>query len=706
MANIVNQYGQVKLGVRIPPLVSPLWNSIFGAWNGEVFGTSLDTNLYSIWDGTSTLSSTNYSTITSSMTHLWKGENNNSDSVGTSNGTTTGALSYGTGLLGTNAFTFNGSSGVNLPNGALDFTGDFTINMWVKPSAFSTAQLIGAYRDNNSGQTCGWYMGILSSGGVFYSESNGTSSKNLNSSNAIKLNTWSLITLTRTSTAIKLYVNGSLVGTTTPTFSILYTSSNGFNTIGYQNYGSARFYFNGSIDEVGTWGRELNSTEILALYNSGTGITHPYSVDSTAAISSYGTSNGALTYGTTFTTGKIGNGYQFNGSSFVDLPAGSLTKTGNFSFSLWVYPTANPSSEKTLISCHDGVKGWMLQYNASGSLILYTQNSGGFTLGSSTITLNAWTHIAVSIEAGVTAKIYVNGVLGNSISGIANITYDNYNQYYLPILGAQRYRSPSSGLAEQRSYFTGKIDGVNIWDKVITADEVVNLYNSGNGAEYPFSTQSLVSYKDAVGTNHGISPASTLTGGVPGPSFTTGKIGKAFNFDGINDYIQLPTNSLNLTGNYSMNLWLYLPSSPNSTLLSVFGNDGTNKGFYIDLTNSNSYTFRFVGFNNGNVTIALNASGNPGYLSRWSMATLTVSGTSVKVYLDGSLVSSGVMSSPINYIGTTYPTLGAFRIGNGSPSGYLANGTKIDALSVWNKELTSNEVTELYNSGNGKQYPN
>jgi hypothetical protein len=30
----------------------------------------------------------------------------------------------------------------------------------------------------------------------------------------------------------------------------------------------------------------------------------------------------------------------------------------------------------------------------------------------------------------------------------------------------------------------------------------------------------------------------------------------------------------------------------------------------------------------------------------------------------------------------------------------------MDGLSVWQKELTQVEVTELYNAGNGKQYPN
>jgi hypothetical protein len=36
----------------------------------------------------------------------------------------------------------------------------------------------------------------------------------------------------------------------------------------------------------------------------------------------------------------------------------------------------------------------------------------------------------------------------------------------------------------------------------------------------------------------------------------------------------------------------------------------------------------------------------------------------------------------------------------------MKNGSKLDAIGVWNRVLTATEVTELYNSGNGKQYPN
>ena len=199
---------------------------------------------------------------------------------------------------------------------------------------------------------------------------------------------------------------------------------------------------------------------------------------------------------------------------------------------------------------------------------------------------------------------------------------------------------------------------------------------------------------DSLGTYNG-----TAVGGL---TYTAGKSGDAFNFNGTTSYVNLPTSSLQLTI-FSINFWLYNPGNTSKTIAANFGNDGQNKGWYLDLTNGP--TIRFVAFNNGTNIISLNATGNSGYLNRWSMATLTINGTSVKMYLDGSLVNSGTMSNTINYTTTTYPLIGGYRVNNGAVSGILANNTRLDELNVWGKELTSTEVTELYNTGTGKFYP-
>ena len=186
-------------------------------------------------------------------------------------------------------------------------------------------------------------------------------------------------------------------------------------------------------------------------------------------------------------------------------------------------------------------------------------------------------------------------------------------------------------------------------------------------------------------------------------TFTTGKVGNAFTFNGSN-YVSLPTNSLSLTS-FSFNFWIFNPSAQSNTIFSDYGNDGQQKGIYIDLTNGNSHTIRLVAFNNSTNYTVVSAGGNSGFINRWSMATITFSGTSVNIYLDGSLVSTGTMPNAINYVASSFPCIGAFKSNNGTPSGYLSSGTKLDAFTIWNRALTANEVLSLYNAGTGAEYP-
>jgi hypothetical protein len=86
-------------------------------------------------------------------------------------------------------------------------------------------------------------------------------------------------------------------------------------------------------------------------------------------------------------------------------------------------------------------------------------------------------------------------------------------------------------------------------------------------------------------------------------------------------------------------------------------------------------------------------------------------GTRSRIYFNGNLITSNTNTIDPSYyttgVNTTTPSIGSVQIPNGVQSDYfLQNGSKIDAVSVWNRELTAAEVTELYNSGNGKQYPN
>jgi hypothetical protein len=482
MANIINQYGQVKLGVRIPPLVSPLWNSIFGVWNGEVFGVSLDTSIYGVWNG----------------------ENNANDSVGGNHGVGTGGLTYSTGKVGS-AFQFNGTgSAINLTN-----------------------------------------------------------------NNAFVLN-------------------------------------------------------------------------------------------------------------------------------------------GMFTFSTWIYPTSF-SSEKSILHNYpveggSGQKGFQLVLETNGRLrFRYTRtgNLGGSFSSDSAILLNQWSHIVFSFNLVTGAyQFYTNGVL------VKSATYLVGTSILYPTNTALNYAQIGS------TSYVGKLDSVTLWNKILTQAEVTNLYNGGNGAEYPFSTQLFESYNDAVGTNHGISPASTLTGGVPGPTFTTGKLGKAFNFDGVNDYIQLGDVMDIGISSWSYSYWFNSPNAFTTQLVFSKSLAGSSIGRVWSSIENNRVSFNFQADSSNVITTQMAASTIAN--NTWCHVVLVLDRTDkLKMYINGALYPITVFTGTNDltpYTSTNYNTTHPFRIGaytnadNTTPSGFF-NG-KIDAFNVWNKVLTQSEITELYNSGNGKQYPN
>ena len=82
-------------------------------------------------------------------------------------------------------------------------------------------------------------------------------------------------------------------------------------------------------------------------------------------------------------------------------------------------------------------------------------------------------------------------------------------------------------------------------------------------------------------------------------------------------------------------------------------------------------------------------------------------GIGSKLYVNGVLRATVANINPIVYDSSEISSIGcAFVGGGGSPTWFMKNGSKLDALNIYNRVLTSTEVTELYNSGNGKQYPN
>ncbi len=205
---------------------------------------------------------------------------------------------------------------------------------------------------------------------------------------------------------------------------------------------------------------------------------------------------------------------------------------------------------------------------------------------------------------------------------------------------------------------------------------------------------------DSLGTYNG-----TAQGGL---TYGAGKSGNAFIFNGNTAHVSLPTDTFNsLTGDFSINAWVYIVNTGlTQAILSSLAYNGTNAwGFNITNLGGNS-----IAIYNGTSTFYTLTESSPNPYNTWYMVTITrKANTGTKIYYNGSVSASNTSSVNPVYNSTNHrPSIGASSYGplfSNLVQYYFANGSKIDELNVWNKELTSTEITELYNSGTGKFYP-
>lgn len=205
---------------------------------------------------------------------------------------------------------------------------------------------------------------------------------------------------------------------------------------------------------------------------------------------------------------------------------------------------------------------------------------------------------------------------------------------------------------------------------------------------------------DALGNYNG-----TLTNGA---TYGTGIINQGFSFDGINDYVDLG-NNLDFDGStpFSFNVWVKKNSKKFNGLISKAGGAPSYVGynFRFDQSGSGGY-LNFILTSDFTTTNQLYCRSNSAVpLSSMNMCTVSYDGSKsvsgVKFYING--VVDSTVSVTDNLTGSVTNsnncTLGAVPLGGNV---YL-NGI-IDEVGVWSRELTSAEVTELYNGGAGLQY--
>jgi len=172
------------------------------------------------------------------------------------NGTLSNATWTATGKFGS-ALSFNGTSAwVTIADAAsLHLTTGMTIEAWVNPTS-GTGWRSAILKEAGSGLA--WSLYTSNNGSRPAGYAHVSSDVAVTGTAAVPLSTWTHLAITYDGTALKMYVNGTLVRTTALSGAMA-TSTSALRIGGNSIWGE---YFRGLIDEVRVYNRALSAAEI------------------------------------------------------------------------------------------------------------------------------------------------------------------------------------------------------------------------------------------------------------------------------------------------------------------------------------------------------------------------------------------------------------------------------------------------------------
>lgn len=172
----------------------------------------------------------------------------------------------------------------------------------------------------------------------------------------------------------------------------------------------------------------------------------------------------------------------------------------------------------------------------------------------------------------------------------------------------------------------------------------------------------------------------------------------AYNFDGSNDYINVPnSNSISIQGNFSMSFWMYMNGgSCNPRVMEI--NQNLNScggyGFAVNGTSNQSRTIHYTSFGSCSNSVGLVNTSNSIPSLSWHHVVVSINGVTATgtVYVDGAVFQT--MS------GTQIPTFSynnnALTFGNINANRCDWWGGYLDDIGLWNRALTASEVSGLF----------
>ena len=412
--------------------------------------------------------------------------------------------------------------------------------------------------------------------------------------------------------------------------------------------------------------------------------------------------NGTLVGDVTFAPGPCGLAFDLTGSGYVSVPEAPPFDFGpddSYTLVAWVYRTGG--GDQHFFGKRAGCGGGNDFYQDCIC-------PGGYM--EAAIPLQMWTLVAfTSDECSNTSHLWINDQI--YATGTATLPSQQNDA---------DFRIGTSGDCQP---FNGLLYNMMIFNRALSQAEMTQLYTGACNAvcqlppaqpcpsptPTPTPGPCVESPADIVSWWPGDGNALDIQNGnngtlQNGAAFATGKVGQAFTFDGVNDFIEVPDDpSLRIGDVISIEFWAKrqrfgidpVVEKGGDWNLDV-GDPGANYGTGLHEVNNNMFYFYFKGGWRGADGVS--------DLGWHHYAVVAIQGQpNPSFYIDGvewpSLYAGGVSSIDLNAASTLPLYIGAQA---NDPQGYDYYGNNvIDELAIFNRALSPTEIQAIYNAGSG-----
>lgn len=586
--------------------------------------------------------------------------------------------------------------------GDWDFTNEFTWSGWINtrslPDDVTTSWTTIFDSQSEQGQ-----LVIKTNGALNYLS--GFDAVHTESDNFfIETNRWYMVTLrVDASNTASIFADGNLITSTT------FSRGAGTGTIMQigspsNNFGGSG-WFNGRIDDVRFYDIALSDSEIQEIFDLERSdnliVNYPFNNGSLVNdngngfdLSEKDVNNNFAAPGTIATTtdrrGDPSGAYDLaNSGNFLEVYHGTVDFGGQWDLghdltvNAWINShslpqTANNENWDVIIS---NTQGDRLIVDGDGSLVYHWWDGANWLFEESfggVITPGVWQMVTYTWDSNNNLRLYVDGILVHSMDNLNREVYTGDHFW----IGSNDF-----GLDER--YFDGLVDDVSIWERTLSAAEILNLYGDHSllAAWYPFNGNA----RDESGNGWD----ATVLGAIL-TSDKEGNPNSAYNFDAVG-YIEGP-KAINSQENFTWMGWF--KTSLNGTIMAITDPNINNWSLGAKSLFQRDGNIVFDVANIGEIASIGTVNDNV-----WHHVALTaemdVSGSLdlVTIYIDGIYDNS---RSDWDINGDS--DLGfVFRIGHTSlsfPTNPVFQGD-IDEVAVYSDALTADQILDIFKSEGG-----